>query len=312
MHYAVASLFADDPQTLTVFNYDCKSLWYERKSAGMQKLAFGTTEVNSKVTLSKKQFSFVVLYIGQHHLIGGTCDRLSKSEFEPIEKELAKAFEKSNISQVMVLIQERFKAHNFSFFGMFKDEQMKLLNQYLEVSEDLAYDSYRRIYDRNYNILNVMKIEQLKLPEVLKQNINVVINIELKELLSNGNFTLEKFDELADEVIKWEVTLDKDLLEAKANERLELLFADFINNNAAIEPLRVLFETIRLSKKLGLSPHWVNLQNKVFGYATAVIAQPNHTPVDGQQKILNVLENICSEINIDLSVLKREIPILTK
>jgi hypothetical protein len=74
----------------------------------------------------------------------------------------------------------------------------------------------------------------------------------------------------------------------------------------------VLFETIRLSKKLGLSPHWVNLQNKVFGYATAVIAQPNHTPVDGQQKILNVLENICSEINIDLSVLKREIPILTK
>jgi alpha-amylase/alpha-mannosidase (GH57 family) len=312
MHYAVASLFADDPQTLTVFNYDCKSLWYERKSAGMQKLAFGTTEVNSKVTLSKKQFSFVVLYIGQHHLIGGTCDRLSKEEFEPIERELSKSFEKSNIAQVMVLIQEKFKAHNFSFFGMFKDEQMKLLNQYLAVSEDLAYDSYRKIFDRNYNILNVMKIEQLKLPEVLKQNINIVINIELKELLSNGNFTLDKFEELVDEVIKWEVSLDNNLLEAKANERLELLFSHFIHNDTSFDSLNVLYETIRLSKKLGLNPHWANLQNHVFDFAASVILGASHTPVEGQQKILKLLEKICFEINIDLSVLKREIPELAK
>jgi alpha-amylase/alpha-mannosidase (GH57 family) len=306
MHYAVASLFADDPQILTVFNYDCKSLWYERKSAGMQKLAFGTTEVNSKVTLSKKQFSFVVLYIGQHHLIGGTCDRLSKEEFEPIEKELSKAFEKSNISQVMVLIQEKFKAHNFSFFGMFKDEQMKLLNQYLAVSEDLAYDSYRKIYDRNYNILNVMQIEHLKIPEVLKQNINMVINIELKELFSNGHFTLEKLEELVDEVIKWNVTLDKDLLEARANERFESLFNEFIQDSSHIHSLNILHSAICLSEKLGLNPHWVNLQNHVFNYSKSLIANTNKLPLDGQQKTMQLLESICSEINIDLSTLKKE------
>jgi len=33
---------------------------------------------------------------------------------------------------------------------MFKDEQMKLADQYLEQSAELAYDSYRKIYDRNY------------------------------------------------------------------------------------------------------------------------------------------------------------------
>lgn len=304
MHYAVASLFADDPQTLTVFNYDCKSLWYERRSAGMQKLAIGTTEVNSKVTLSKKIFSFVVLYIGQHHLVGGTCERLSKKKFEPIEEKLTKAFERSNITQVMLLIQEHFRAHNFSFFGMFKDEQMKLLHQYLEQSEELAYDSYRKIYDRNYNILNVMKIENLKIPEVLKQNIDMVINIELKALFSNGHFTLEKYGELVDEVIKWNVTLDKELLEAKANARFESIFEEFKAEPSKNQTLSILHKAIRFSKQLGLNPHWVNLQNQVFGYSKELL-ESDSPPRDGQHKVLDMLEAICDEINIDLATTKK-------
>lgn len=305
MHYAVASLFADNPQSLTVLNYDCKSLWYERKSAGMQKLAFGTTEVNSKVTLSKKLFSFVVLYVGQHHLIGGTCDRLTTEEFSPIEQALSKAFERSNIAKVIDIIKEKFQAHNFSFFGMFKDEQMKLVDQYLDHSMELAYDSYRKIYDRNYNVLNVMKGAKLQIPDMLKQNIDLVVNIELNELLSNGNFSLEKFEDLVEEVEKWDIKLNEEALNSHLNDKLELLFTDYLKDVSNTRLLEETLQSIQLAKRIRLSPNLVNLQNHVFNFGRDMI-QANEKPFDGQQAVMALIEKIASEINIDLTGLKRE------
>ena len=306
MHYAVASLFADKPQSLTVLNYDCNSIFFERKSAGMQKLAYGTTQVKSKVTTSNKEFSFVVLYLGQHHLIGGTSKRLSTKEFEPIATALNKAFEQSNIAQVVDIIKESFKAHTFSFFGMFKDEQMKLVNQYLAQSEELAYDSYRKIYDRNYNILNVMKVENLQIPPTLKQNIEDVINIEFKDLLANGNFSIQKMDELCDEVLKWNIKLNEDLLNAKLNDKLDEMFKVYLKDNSNHQVLNDILETIRLFKKVNLSPILVNLQNSVFELSRAMISK-SKTPVDNHQRMADTLETIASEINIDLSYIKQQV-----
>lgn len=306
MHYAVASLFADNPQSLTVLNYDCNSIFFDRRSAGVQKLAYGTTKVNSKVTTSEKEFSFVVIYLGQHHLIGGTSKRLSTEEFEPISSALCKAFDQSNVSQVVDIIKEGFKAHTFSFFGMFKDEQMKLVNQYLAESEELAYDSYRKIYDRNYNILNVMKVENLQIPPTLKQNIEDVINIEFKDLLVNGHFSIQKMDELCDEVLKWDVKLNEDLLNAKLNDKLDAMFKEFVNDNSNQRILDDILITIKLFKKVNLHPILVNLQNSVFELSKAMINR-SQAPVDGNQKVVETLEEIAKEINIDLSYLKQQV-----
>lgn len=305
MHYAVASLFADYPQSLTVLNYDCKSLWYERKSAGVQKLAFGTTEVHSKVTLSKKLFSFVVLYIGQHHIIGGTCDRLTTEEFSPIEIALSKEFEKSNIAKVIDIIKENFKAHNFSFFGMFKDEQMKLVDQYLEQSMELAYDSYRKIYDRNYNVLNVMKGAKLQIPVMLKQNTDLVVNIELNEVLSNSSFNLEKFEDLVEEVEKWDIKVDATPLNNHLNIRLEQLFTNYLKDVSNTRLLEETLQSIQLSKRIRLTPDMVSLQNLVFLFSKDLL-QGKNSPFDGQQAVLGLLEKIAIEINIDLTGLKKE------
>ena len=306
MHYAVASLFADNPQSLTVLNYDCNSIFFDRRSAGIQKLAYGTTKVKSKVTTSEKEFSFVVIYLGQHHLIGGTSRRLSTEEFEPISSALCKAFDQSNISQVVDIIKEGFKAHTFSFFGMFKDEQMKLVNQYLAESEELAYDSYRKIYDRNYNILNVMKVENLQIPPTLKQNIEDVINIEFKDLLVNGHFSIQKMDELCDEVLKWDVKLNEDLLNAKLNDKLDAMFKEFVNDNSNQRVLDDILATIKLFKKVSLNPILVNLQNSVFELSKAMINR-SQTPIGGNQKVAETLEEIAREINIDLSYLKQQV-----
>ena len=306
MHYAVASLFADYPQSLTVLNYDCNSIFFERKSAGMQKLAYGTTQVKSKVTTSKKEFSFVVLYLGQHHLIGGTSRRLSTEEFVPISDALNAAFERSNVASVVDIIKASFKAHTFSFFGMFKDEQMKLVNQYLAQSEELAYDSYRKIYDRNYNILNVMKVENLQIPPTLKQNIEDVINIEFKDLLSNGHFSIQKMDELCDEVLKWNIKLNEDLLNARLNDKLYEMFTEFLFDLSNQQILKDILATIRLYKKVKLNPILVNLQNSVFELSRSIYAK-NRPIAENDDGLVDTLEEIAREINIDLSYIKQQV-----
>lgn len=307
MHYAVASLFADEPETLTVLNYDCKSIFFDRKSAGIQKLAFGTTKVDSKVTTSTKEFSFVVLYLGQHHIIGGTSKRLSTHQFKPISDALETAFTQSNIAEVLKIIHNNFKAHTFSFFGMFKDEQMHLLENYLDKSEELAYDSMRKIYDRNYNILNVMRQNKLQLPATLKQNIDNVINYEFKELFTNGHFSVEKMEDLVEEVEKWKATIDEDLIGTRLNDKLDEMFLEFQNDTSNLDLLDNLMKSIELYKRVGLKPLLINLQNNVFSFSRNLFS--NRTPaIDGQQMVEEQIENLAAEINIDLSVVKELVP----
>lgn len=303
MHYAVASIFADDPQTLTVLNYDCRSIFFERKSAGVQKLAFGTTRVDSKVTTSKKEFSFVVIYFGQHHLIGGTSQRLSTEQFKPISDALESAFAQSNLAEVLRIIQKNFKAHTFSFFGMFKDEQMHLLDNYLDQSLELAYDSMRKIYDRNYSILNVMRQNKLQIPATLRQNVDNVINYEFKELLTNGHFSLQKMEHLVEETEKWSIKLDQEHISASLNTKLEELFLEFTRDTSKPELLDELLKTIELYKRVDLKPILVNLQNHVFSFSRNLYAGATKA-IDGQQVVEEKIEQLAEQIDIDLNHIK--------
>ncbi len=302
MHYAVASLFADNPKILTVLNYDCTSVKFERLNAGVQRLAIGTTNVSSKVTLSQKEFSFVVLYLGQHHLIGGTTKALKDGEFDNLSKLLKEAFDKSNIARVTDLIKENFKEHNFSFFQMFKDEQLKLVNQFLMQSEDQAYDSYRKIYDINYNIMNVMKYENLVIPDILTKNLEMVINVELKDTLTDKAFNLERFTQLVDEVVKWKVKLDEDILNKVLQQVLEDQLQEFEGVPAKTECLKNVIAILQLTEKIRLNPNLINVQNSVYHLAENIYC--SRLILDNQQSVILVLEAISDIIGIDFSLVK--------
>ena len=306
MHYAVASLFADNPKTLTVLNYNCESVKFERAIAGIQRLAVGTTKVNSKVTLSKKEFSFVVLYLGQHHLIGGTTQTLSNDEFEAIAVQMKTAFSMSNIAEVTDLIKRHFTSHNFSFFQMFKDEQLKMLNQVIIQSEDQAYESYRKLYDINYNLLNVMKHEKLQIPTIMQKNIEMVVNIELKDVVEAKEINLEKFKHLINEVLKWEVQLDRTLINKQLQYRLEEMVDRFISMNDAesLEKVQLVIDHMR---RIDLNPNLINVQNKIFKLGKSLIS--GQLQIDNKEVMLDLVTSIAERINIDLTALKEQVKI---
>lgn len=303
MHYAVASLFANDPKTLTVLNYNCTSVKFERIIAGLQRLVIGTTEVSSKVTLSEKEFSFVVLYLGQHHIIGGTTQTLDNGAFDAMASKLKEAFNESNIAKVTDLIKDNFGTNHFSFFQMFKDEQLKMVNHFLEQSEDQAYEAYRGIYDINYNLLNVMQLQNLKIPAILKKNIELVVNTELKDVITAEEFSLEQFNHLVEEVLKWNTQLDFDTLNKEMQLRLEEMVDAYKANTSDIRLLENIQAILVQMKKIQLEPNLINIQNDIFHFYKDLFQ--SDTKLDNHSIIIDLLDCIAHQINLDFSQVKK-------
>lgn len=293
MHYAVASLFADEQDKLEVLNYECSSEEFDRLNAGAHKLSFGRTRVKSKITLSEEEFSFVILYLGHHHVIGHTFDSLSKDEFLQFIARLRTAFEGSNLSEVIELMKVYPRQRSFSFFDMFKDEQIKLLQGILDEQMALAHDSYKKINDRNYNLLNVMRASHLTVPPVLLANLELVLNNDLTLLFAptTDRISIRKLRNRVQELQKWELKIDKARFSFRAAQKLNKL-AGLLPHMQSEERMKVA-ENIRdvlfWVKELGLEPELIEVQNVVFGLIHRIeVASPEFKVVQELAERINL------------------------
>lgn len=268
MHYAVASIFADRHDKLEVLNYECESEEFDRRNAGSHKLSYGRTRVKSKITLSEEEFSFVILYLGHHHVIGHTFDDLSKEEFLHFVERLKGTFESSNLSEVIELMKVYPKQRSFSFFDMFKDEQIKLLRGILDEQIALANSSYKKINDRNYNLMNVMRTQRLHLPGVLIKNLELVLNHDLTQILEADahRISIRRLKNRVEELQKWDLTIDTEKFSFRATQKLNRLAERLANGDEedAEKVLANIREALRWMGMLDLKPELSEVQNVVF------------------------------------------------
>ncbi|MFN2423645.1 MAG: DUF3536 domain-containing protein [Cryomorphaceae bacterium] len=271
MHYAVSSLFAESPEDISVFNYTCRSSDFRRITQGTQRLAVGRTHVKSKVTFSEKHFSYVVLYMGQHHVIGKAFESIPREEYHEFIEEVIEAFSNSNISMVIELFRRYPEQRSFSFFDMFKDEQMKMLNSILDYSLDLAGSSYKKINDRNYSVINVMHNTGLQPPDILVKNLEMVLNHELRELFkeSPDEVKIQDLQRVVREFKKWEFTLDHNDLNFICSNKLNSMLALTAsvhsgNMREALDQFENMKSALDLLGRIGVHPELNDVQDTVF------------------------------------------------
>ncbi len=128
MHYAVASIFEDEPESLTVFNYSTSNEAFIKKEAGEQKLVLGITKVKSLVTRSEKKFAFAVIYLGKHNIIGNISLDMEPDKFASMQFRMVKAFEEGRLGEMIGLIQTYFGPDKYTIWHLFQDEKRKILN----------------------------------------------------------------------------------------------------------------------------------------------------------------------------------------
>lgn len=259
MHYAVNVLFAEKPKTLQVFNYNIQTSDLIRHRGGQQVLCMGRAIVNSKVTLSIKHLSFAVLYLGNHHIIGGTTDDFDESRFKELSARLTEKFKRSHITSVIYDIEKYFGNTNFSFFDLMKDEQKKILKEVIDGNVREAATSIQRISKQNYSLLNLMRQQQLTVPHVLWQNLVTRLEFDLRNCLirwgKNGD--IEPLFEILNEFMDWNV-IPNGNFDFKATKALtKVINKGFFDPEKAV----VLLERF---EQLEMSIDLIHLQNLVF------------------------------------------------
>lgn len=301
MQYAVSSLFAEDPDDITVFNYKCRSTEFRRIVQGSQRLALGRTHVRSKVTLSEKKFSFVALYLGQHHLVGKAFQDIPSDEWKEFADRVTEAFQESNLSKVIEVLRLYPEQRSFSFFDMFKDEQIKMLNDILEESQSLAASSYRKINNRNYNMINVMRNSQLNPPRMLVRNLEMVLNNELRELFANGNMRISIPDlkRVVGEIKSWGFSIDHEELDFICANKLNLMLENYgpPANESVSDFLKLLSnmkDALELLGKVGIYPELNEIQDVVFHYVQSL---SDNVDTDARDRLFQFAEYVNLEVD---------------
>jgi alpha-amylase/alpha-mannosidase (GH57 family) len=186
-HFAVASLFEDDPEKLDLFNYTVAVEFFERIEAGTPKFAAGRLIIRSRLTRAEKPFAFAVLYLGQQHIIGNISGQMNNATFEAMYQRASKAFRGANIGETIGILQEYFGPGKFTLASLFTDEKIKIIRDITTHSLALAESNFRNVFNDNYQLMTALQDNNLPLPDAWRNIAAYVLNDDLLNFFATGD-----------------------------------------------------------------------------------------------------------------------------
>lgn len=283
MHFAVSTLFEKDIESINVFNYTAIGEDFERLEGGMQKFVCGMIRIRSDVTFSEKQFAFAVLYLGQHNIIGNISVNMKKDTFDEMKGIMKTAFEESRLGEMIGYMQSYFGPEKYTLWHLFKDQKRKVINQILKENLRQVENSFKKIYNRDYPLINMMKASGIPIPKAYKTTLEYVLNADLKNCLSSERIDLEELKRLSIEFNKWEVKIDDTLAVSKyASERIFRTIKKIQKYQEDVDRVNRLNRFFEYIKIFELKPDLSRSQN-IYFYLMKSIKQS----INGQRKNQN-------------------------
>lgn len=239
-HYAISSIFREYPKNTTISAYKTTSQAFYKEEAGVQKLAIGKTLVKSDITEEEKMLSYAVLYLGGHNIMGGVADFVSDENFAKMHQEIKEAFVKSDIIQIIHLLDNHFGMHNYSFWHLFRDEQRHIINQILHEKLATVKGTFRELFNTNYGLMKVLVDLDLPMPNALSVPGEFVLNSDFSEQVENGKINIKELKKTIEEINNFKLNVDKTTIGFKLSQQIHQLMEkvkDDINDIEAIETL---------------------------------------------------------------------------
>jgi len=266
MHYAVASLFEEEPERIHIFNFLAESNSFERFMAGAQRMAVGSTKVRSRTTLSEKHFYFAVLYLGQQNIIGNISRDMSPEIFEEMKTRLSEAFRTPNLAAVIGIMQEYFGPEKYTIWHLFRDEMRKKLEEITQKSYAQIDSAFRKFYNDNYQLMSGMRQVGIPIPSAFLNAVQFVVNRDLLKFFENGAFyDVHELKHLTDELEKWSVDLSNQKgFKLAVSERLFKELSKLDRSEMSLPHLNRLNSIIEILYKMGVKPNIWKIQNLYF------------------------------------------------
>ncbi len=265
MHYAVASIFERYPEALPIFNYETENEYFEKKIGGNETLVVGVTKIKSIATLSESKFSFAALHLGQQSIIGNISMNMDRDSFDEMKGMLIAAFEESRIGDIIGIMQTYFGPDKYTLWHLFKDEKRRVLRRIMEKSMFQVENSFRRIYNRDYHLVNTLKNDHIPIPVAYMTTLAFVLNADLKRSLIKGKIDLTELQRIIDEFSKWNLQIDDGLSLSKHASRAIYQYLLKIGDEIDIlEYYTTLNGFFDLLKKVDVKPDLHKSQNLYF------------------------------------------------
>lgn len=278
MHYAVSSIFEEDPDSFPVFNYTTSNEIFVKREAGEQKLALGVTKVKSNVTRSEKKFAFAVIYVGKHNIIGNISLDMEEEKFASMQVRMLKAFDESRLGEVIGLMQQYFGPEKYTIWQLFQDEKRKVFNQITQQSMSDLEDSLRKIYNRDYPLVTALANNEIPIPNAYRTTFEYILNADLLKCFTD-KINIKEFERITGELTKWDLLIeDPKKLEQMAGKSIlkELnRIGSERQNYKRVERINRLFPLLR---KFNIQPDLNKSQNRYFEIYREMIQHDGHSP----------------------------------
>jgi len=279
MHYAVASIFEEDPESFPVFNYTTQNEVFVRKEAGEQRLVLGVTKVRSNVTRSEKKFAFAVIYMGQHNIIGNISLDMEEEKFASMQVRVVSAFDEGRLGDIIGLMQTYFGPEKYTIWQLFQDEKRKVFDLITRQSMRDLEESLRRIYNRDYPLVNALANNDTPIPNAYRTTFEYILNADLVRCFQTDKINIRQVERIVQELVKWELNIeDTGKVERLTGESIfkELKRISAEGDNAKrVERLNRLFPLLR---RFGINPTLYKSQNLYFEISRQHKGHEGHSP----------------------------------
>jgi hypothetical protein len=298
MHYAVSSIFEEDPDSFPVFNYTTSNEVFVKKEAGEQRLALGVTRVKSNVTRSEKRFAFAVIYIGKHNIIGNISLHMEEDKFASMQVRMVKAFEEGRLGEVIGLMQQYFGPEKYTIWQLFQDEKRKVFNQITQQSMNDLEDSLRRIYNRDYPLVTALANNEIPIPNAYRTTFEYILNADLLKCFAE-KINIKEFERITGELTKWNLQIEdprkvEQLAGKSILKELNRIGAER-QNYKRVERINRLFP---LLKKFKINPDLNRSQNLYFEIYKDMLVHDGFSPEWAKQ--FNLLGD-CLGVKVELT-----------
>ncbi len=263
-HYAISSFFKQYPETIKIYCYTANKENYDYLEAGIQKMAIGKVLVRSEITWREDLITFAVLHFADHNIIGGVKEFISNESFAQFGEEIKQTFMKSDIPEVIRLMDNYFGSHNYSLWHLFRDEQREILHSILASSLQETEVSFRQIFERRYPIMRVMQDLKIPLPKAVAVPFEFILNLDIQRELESKEPDLTKIENLVKEIKELSLESDKITLAFIAGKKIEDLMKQFSKQPGDVQKLETILKFFQIIRKLNLDLNLWQAQNIYF------------------------------------------------
>lgn len=283
-HYGISSLFADDPEQVSLYCYTGRVRNYQKLEAGKFSLALGTVEIASAITWEEKPVSFAALHLGDHNISAGAQECMEAAAFSAMQRESIEAFEKGNIIEAMDAIERNFSGTNFSLLHLFTDEQRRVLGAILKDALQNAEIHLHQIYDANFPVMAFMQSLRNLIPQPLPLVAQHVINTEIKELFENARMNRARLADLVRQSDRWILTLDKEMIRYVASRWVTTQMQKLENDTENIGLIETIAGVLEEMRTLSIFLDLWKAQNIYFRLGKDSFEEKKRQPAEGDEK----------------------------